>query len=671
MKKLKMHTPDLTQDNIARIRDLFPNCVTEATNEHNQISLVIDFDQLRQELSGAIVEGAQERYQLNWPGKREALLTANAPIAKTLRPCRQESVNFDTTQNLFIEGDNLDALKLLQETYLGKVKMIYIDPPYNTGNDFIYEDDFAETTETFLKRSNQKDEAGNHLIANKESNGRFHSDWLSMIYPRLKLARNLLRDDGVIFISIDDNEQANLKRLCDEVFGEDNFIAQLIWNTDGHTDNQFDVKTNHEYVLLFAKNATLSSLGYVIDPNTRAESNLWKGYAENSITKNGPANPPSEIELPIGFPCLESEIELSSSIPSYDFFKEVGEHGYITRSMTERYEVSYPIRMDNINVKNGVLTEKCRVFSGWANANKLKTFIENKCKPIDEAGDKISFFLSGRGVVYYRREREKARNILSVLRNFGTTERMRSELELLGISFQYPKPKELINYLLRIGADKTGIILDFFGGSCTTAHAVMAVNAEDGGTRQYIMVQIPEVCDEKSEAFKAGYKTIAEIGKERIRRAGQKIKSDNPLTTQYLDIGFRVFKTDTSNMADVFYSPDAVDKNDLLSLVDNIKPDRTAEDLLFQLMLDWGVELALPIAKKTIHGKEVFLVDGNALVACFDAHGGVDEEFVKELAKIQPLRVVFRDAGFKDSAVKINVEQIFKLLSPEIDVKCI
>lgn len=640
MKKLKMHTPDLTQDNIARIRDLFPNCVTEATNEHNQISLVIDFDQLRQELSGAIVEGAQERYQLNWPGKREALLTANAPIAKTLRPCREESVNFDTTQNLFIEGDNLDALKLLQETYLGKVKMIYIDPPYNTGNDFIYEDDFAENTEAFLKRSNQKDEAGNRLTANPESNGRFHSDWLSMMYPRLKLARNLLRDDGVIFISIDDNEQANLKRLCDEVFGETNFVTSIAWQSRTSVQNDTDISEQHEYVLVYAK-------------ERRTENKRLKESNQNVWYKL-----PSFAAYPL--PLDKQRFSNPDNDPRGLWKADPFDAPNVRENLT--YEIENP------NTGEKYLPPQGR---HWRTEQRkyLELLKDNR----------IVFGTNGTSrpqlKVFYEEKREfgEANRTWWDGNNFGTSTNGTKELQSLfdQTPFTFPKPTKLIDALLKMATRENDIILDFFSGSATTAHAVMQLNAEDGGNRKFIMVQIPEACDEKSEAFKAGYSTIAEISKERIRRAGRKIKEENPLTTQELDIGFRVLKTDSSNMADVFYSPDAVDKNDLLSLVDNIKPDRTAEDLLFQLMLDWGVELALPIAKKTIHGKEVFLVDGNALVACFDAHGGVDEEFVKELAKIQPLRVVFRDAGFKDSAVKINVEQIFKLLSPETDVKCI
>ena len=472
-----------------------------------------------------------------------------------------------------------------------------------------------------------------------------------MIYPRLKLARNLLRDDGVIFISIDDNEQANLKRLCDEVFGEDNFLAGLVWRTDGNFDNQAKFKNCHEHIIVYGRSEEFFPAPPVIDPSTPKNSKLFKAEIRNTIVKNGYKNPVSNITLPIGFPA------------------EINEGVIIKR------ENCYPHYREDAIISNGKLTNVTVISSGWSSKDLLNEFIENQCKPIiDAKGQETRFLISKTGAIEVIKTRSDYQShVISSITGFGGSQKATQELTELGVLFDsYPKPVDLIKYFAKMNFDDgETIILDFFSGSATTAHAVMQLNAEDGGKRKFIMVQLPEQCDEKSEAFKAGYKTIAEIGKERIRRAGQKIKSDNPLTTQYLDIGFRVFKTDTSNMADVFYSPDAVDKNDLLSLVDNIKPDRTAEDLLFQLMLDWGVELALPIAKKTIHGKEVFLVDGNALVACFDAHGGVDEEFVKELAKIQPLRVVFRDAGFKDSAVKINVEQIFKLLSPETDVKCI
>lgn len=625
MEKLKMHSLNRTQDNITRIRELFPNCVTEARGEDNELKLVVDFDQLRQELSESIVEGSQERYHLNWPGKRQALLTANAPIAKTLRPCREESVGFDTTKNLFIEGDNLDALKLLQETYLGKVKLIYIDPPYNTGNDFIYKDDFTENTEMYLARSNQKDEVGNRLAINTESNGRFHSDWLSMMYSRLKLARNLLRDDGVIFISIDDNEQANLKRLCDEVFGEVNFVADFIWQHRRSSQNDVDVSLSHNYTICYAINRNIFSLNAL---------GIDSGKFSN------PDNDPRGdwVADPLDAPNI-------------------------------RLNLTYPITNPNTGEQHLPPSGRCWRFSQEKFANALN---ENR----------ILFGKTGKARPQYKRFKsealEKGTNPFTIWTEMGTATEATKELMRLFDGNKYfdtPKPIRLINEILHLSTNKfdNDIVLDFFSGSATTAHAVMALNAEDEGKRQFIMVQTPEATDEKSEAHKVGYTTIAEISKERIRRAGKKIKTDNATKDgiDQLDIGFRVLKIDTSNIIDVYYMPDELDRGNLDLFVDNIKPDRTAEDLLFQVMLDWGVDLALPIAKQSIHDKTVFFVDGNALATCFDNTGKIDEAFVKELAKRQPLRVVFRDAGFKDSAVKINVEEIFKLLSPATEVKCI
>lgn len=681
MDKLKMHSPDLTQDHIARIRAMFPGCVTEARAEDGNVKLAVDFDQLRQELSGSLVEGPQERYQLDWPGKREALLTANAPIAKTLRPVRDQSVDFDKTKNLFIEGDNLEALKLLQETYLGKVKMIYIDPPYNTGKDFIYRDRFTIAEDNYSSLSGDKDDEGNRLVANPVSSGRYHSDWLSMLYPRIRLARNFLADDGLIFISIGEDEVANLTKICDEIFGKENFISHFIWNTDGHTDNQFDVKVNHEYILLYSKSSQ-ASLASVVDPNTRSESNLWRGYAENSITKNGSANPPSEITLPRGFPCKSGSLKLLPNAPSRKFFDKCNEIGYITRELTKEYDISYPIRLDEITVEEGLLTNPCRVFSGWANADKLRQFIQGGCRPIDEGdGNVLSFYLSDRGVIYYKRDRDQAKNIVSVLRNMGTTEQMRSELEKMGIPFQYPKPKQLLKYLISTGLSRPGVVMDFFAGSGTTAHALLEYCASEGlAGSSYILCQFPEQLRETEANQKPGYEfciregltpNIAEICKERIRRVGKAIAGGEVNATRDKDLGFRVLKIDTSNMADVFYTPDTVTQEGLFNTVDNIKPDRSAEDLLFQVMLDWGVDLALPVEKKVIRGKDVWFVDGNALAACFDKDGGVDDAFAKELATHKPLRAVFRDAGFKDSTVKINIEQIFNLLSPRTEVKCL
>ena len=618
MDKLKMHSPNLTEDNIARIRDLFPGCVTEARGEDGCVKLAVDFDQLRQELSSSIVEGPQERYHLNWPGKREALLTANAPIAKTLRPVREESVDFDTTKNLFIEGDNLDALKLLQETYLGKVKMIYIDPPYNTGNDFIYEDDFAEDARTFLVRSNQVDDSGVRLVANTDTNGRFHSDWLSMLYPRIKLARTLLSEDGVIFVSADDSEIANLIRICDEIFGEANFVANFIWEKRTNRENRKVVSSRHDYVVCYARNQM---------PGTRTLKQLPMSAKALANYKN-PDNDPRGL------------------------WKSDPAHAQAGHGTKDQFYV--------LTAPNG---KKHELESGrcWLYTEKVM----NK----EIADGKIWFGKDGNGVPRiktYLDAKERGLTPESILfaEEVGTNESAKNLLKELFSGravFDTPKPVGLIQTLIQLSCDE-GIILDFFAGSGTTAEAIFELNTMDGRERRFILVQLPEALTADSEAYKAGYRDIAHVGMERIRLAGKSFKGDT---------GFRVLKIDTSNMADVYYSPDALDKANLDLFVDNIKSDRTAEDLLFQVMLDWGVDLALPIEKKATQGKDVFFVDGNALVACFDAHGGVDEPFVKELATHKPLRVVFRDAGFKDSAVKINVEQIFKLLSPSTEVKSI
>jgi len=638
MDKLNLHSPDFTQANIAKLAELFPNCVTEARETDGTQKKAIDFDQLRQELSTSIVEGPQERYQFNWPGKREALLTANAPIAKTLRPCREESVDFEGTQNLFIEGDNLDALKLLQETYLAKVKMIYIDPPYNTGKEFIYDDDFSEDTASYFQRSNQKDEAGNRMVANTESNGRFHSDWLSMMYPRLKLARNLLRDDGVIFISIDDNEQANLKRLCDEIFGEDKFIACFIWKSRQNKDNRSvnGASKDHEFILCYGKSL--------------------RGALRDTSKYYNPDNDPRGIWTSanmVGLATADRRPNLH-----YDLINPSTGVNYGRPEMGWRYDRNTMARL---------IAENCIL---WPNSN--------------EGRPRRKVFLSDLGSDFT--------GLSTIIGDGVFTRNGTSDIDVLfGFrAMDFPKPLKLIKQLIEQAINKEDVILDFFSGSATTAHAVMSLNAEDGGKRKFIMVQLPEACDEKSEAYKAGYKTIAEIGKERIRRAGQKIKQMGsvsvgealastaeakasptspsiPTPTSTIDIGFRVLKIDSSNMKDVYYTPDAVQQTHLFDQVDNIREDRTAEDLLFQVLLDWGVDLTLPITQEAIAGFTVLFVDDNALAACFDVD--IDEPFVKELAARHPLCVVFRDAGFASDSVKINIEQIFKLISPTTEIK--
>lgn len=645
MDKLKMHSPDLTQDHIARLRELFPGCVTEAKGEDGAVRLAVDFDLLRQELSGTLVEGPQERYQLNWPGKREALLTANAPIAKTLRPCREESVEFDTTKNLFIEGDNLDALKLLQETYLGKVKLIYIDPPYNTGKDFIYRDDFAVTRDEYLLRSNQVDANGNRLALNAESNGRLHSDWLSMMYSRLRLARNLLSDDGAIFISINHKELANLRRLADEIFGEENLLCLFAWRTDGNFDNQAKFKYCHEYIVAYGKNEASFLHPLLIDPSTPSDSKLFRPEIRNTIVKNGPKNPASEVTLPAGFPASAESFRI--------------------RSRSD----SWPHLRDDVQVSGGKTVHPVRAYSGWSSRDLLDSFILNQCREIlDAKGQPTMFELTPTGAIEAVKTRGEPSHVISVLSGFGGPQSATADLSAIQIPFDdYPKPVSLIKYIISMIRGADFIALDFFAGSATTAEAILQLNASDGGARKFLLVQLPEACQTTTEAYKAGYKTIAEIGKDRIRRAGKRLlRSGAPK-----DVGFRVLKVDASNLADVHYVPDAVNQGALEGFTDNIKPDRTPEDLLFQVMLDWGVDLALPITRQTIQGREVLFVDGNALAACFDAAGRIDEAFVKELATHKPLRAVFRDAGFADSAAKINVEQIFRLLSPATEVKCI
>ena len=648
MEKLKMHSPDLTQENIAKIRRLFPGCVTEALDEATgRLRLAVDFDLLRQELSDHTVEGAQERYRLDWPGKRQALALANAPIARTLRPCREESVNFETTRNLFIEGENLEALKMLQETFLGQISMIYIDPPYNTGKDFIYSDDFSEGVQSFLSRTNQIDEVRGKLVANPESNGRFHSDWLTMMYSRLRFARNLLAQDGIIFCSINHREVAQLKLLMDEIFGLENAVCTFAWRTDGNFDNQAKFKYCHEYILAYAKEEVQFPHPLVVDPNVPKTSKIYRPEIRNTIVKNGPKNPPSSISIPAGFPAaFESGVidQRSNAWPHYE---------------------------GRVEISGGKTQNPVTIYSGWSSRELLEEFIANDCAAIiDGKGQATTFELTASGAVEAVKVRGEPSHVISWLTDFGGSQKATSELDDIGVAFDdYPKPLKLIRYFVQMAASKDGIFLDFFAGSGTTAHATIQQNALDGGSRRFISIQMPEAVDPATRAGKAGFDTIAEITKERIRRAGMKILKGECHADWNRDIGFRVLKVDTSNMNDVYYRPDELKQPDLLDMVDNVKDGRAAEDLLFQVLVDWGVDLTLPIRRETVQGKTVFFVDENALVACFDT--GVTEELVKELANREPLRVVFRDNGFVSDAVKINVEQVFRQLSPGTDVKSI
>tara|TARA_R110000822_G_scaffold56144_15_gene142101 strand:- start:35140 stop:37068 length:1929 start_codon:yes stop_codon:yes gene_type:complete len=640
MDKLKMHSPDLTQANLARIRELFPGCVTEARGKNGELRLAVDFDQLRQELSDHVVEGPQERYQLDWPGKREALLAANAPIAKTLRPCREESVDFDTTKNLFIEGDNLDALKLLRETYLGRVKMIYIDPPYNTGKDFIYADDFSENAEHFLRRSNQKDEEGIRLIANLDSNGRFHSDWLSMIYPRLKIARTLLADDGLLFVSIGEQEVDNLLRLTKEIFGEENFVTTFLRQRKKKPSFlHANVGSMFEYVVCIARNRILAP-PFSVDVTTAG-----KKYPINNA-----GNSMGILTFPAG------SVRFSLGNASYEP-QDMSEGNIVTRLLDKVVVVG------NRNVAPFRLEGEFR-------------YSQSRLEEIIKAGELITISKAP-----FRPNHIKTGGEVKKMHNFlspetyraGTNEDATEELTGLFGSplFDNPKPASLIRVLCSAVThnDPNALVMDFFCGSGSTADAVIQLNAEDGGNRRFIMVQLPESCEETSDAFKAGYETIAELSKERIRRAGKKTLERPCHEDWSQDIGFRVLKIDTSNMKDVYYNPDSLNQENLNLFVENIKFDRTPEDLTFQVMLDWGLDLSLPIEKKIVGSKEVYFVDGNVLACCFDKDGGIDESFIKELAIYKPLRAVFCDAGFKESTTKINVDQIFKALSPITEIK--
>ncbi|WP_201120836.1 site-specific DNA-methyltransferase [Sulfitobacter sp. EhC04] len=622
IEKLKLHSPDLTAQNIDKIAALFPGCVTEGTGPDGTLRRMVDFDLLRQELSDSIVDGPQERYHLDWPGKRQALITANAPIAKTLRPVRAESVDFDTTRNLFIEGDNLEALKLLQETYLGKVRMIYIDPPYNTGNDFVYDDDFAESTAEFLAKSNQVDEAGNRLVANTQSNGRFHSDWLSMMYSRLRVSKNLLVEGGIALISCDDIEIHNLRTVSDEIFGASSFIAQFVWKARQFTDtrSKSNVSTDHEYIIAYSKSGETSLRGVKRD---------------ESKFKN-PDNDPRGPWMSRSILGLATEAQRPNL------------HYDLIEPDTGRIFPASPA-------------------SGWRySRDKMKQLIEEGCIIFPSKDD-------GRP-----REKKFRRDMVSELISFRsviddvfTADGTKDVRDLFDADvFPFPKPVALIERLIEQVADEDDdLVLDYFAGSGTTSHALMRLSALDGVNRKFISVQLPESIKADSSAGKLGFSDICDVTKERIRRAGAKILEGECHPDWNRDVGFRVLKIDSSNMADVYYTPDATSQADLLTRVENIKPDRTPEDLLFQVLLDWGVDLTLPIIREVLDGKTVFTVAGSALIACFD--NSVDETLVKTLAARKPLRVVFKDTGFKDDATKINVKQIFKSLSPDTEVKAI
>lgn len=663
MDKLKMHTSNKADENFRKLAAMFPNAVTETVNENGEVVRAIDKDVLMQEISCTVVDGNEERYQFTWPDKKKSVLLANAPINKTLRPCREESVDFDNTENLYIEGDNLEVLKLLQETYLGKIKMIYIDPPYNTGNDFVYEDDFAQSTDEYLANSGQFDEEGNRLVQNTESNGRFHTDWLNMLFPRLRLAKDLLSIDGVVFISIDDGEVDNLKKICDEVFGESNHQATISYvrKTSGKQDSTNFMKST-EFILVYSKSALweckpLLAEDKVTDRYNKADEDGRK-YRETDLRKTGSGDRREDRPLmwyPFYFNPKTNDLQV---LEKADL--SLAEKGYV--------EI-FPIKPDG---------SEGRWRWGYSTAVNNLSFLVARIMPKYKDEDKYT--------VYEKDYIDKNGDVRTVKehtswdrKEFNSDNAM-LEFKNLGFSnqlFPFPKSSALIKHIVYLADVEDGYILDFFSGSATTAQAVMQINSEDNGKRKFIMVQLPEKTDEKSEAAKAGYKNICEIGKERIRRAGKKILNECEVrsvesgvvnskfqtSNSKLDIGFRVLKCDTSNMKEVYYNPAEYEASLFSSLEDNIKEDRTPEDLLFQVMLDLGVLLSSKIEETTIAGKKVFNVEDNYLIACFDDN--VTEDVITEIAKQKPYYFVMRDSSMANDSVATNFDQIFATYSPD------
>lgn len=640
MDKLTMMSKDNVQANIEKIKALFPNAVTEVIRD-GKPTLAVDFDVLKQEMSSILIDDKEERYQFTWPDKKKSILLANSPISATLRPCKEESVDFDNTENLYIEGDNLDVLKLLQETYLGKISVIYIDPPYNTGSDFIYNDDFAENAEEYFENSGQFDDTGNRLMQNLESNGRFHTDWLNMIYPRLRISKDLLAEDGLVFISIDDNEVDNLKKVCSEIFGSSNFLAEFPRVTKKGGKSTETYAKNHDYVIAFCKNINSVRITGVahIDAGFKYKDEYFEERGAyklnqtldyNTLQYNTTMDYPIELDGKIYVPGGDVELQKQRHNGIH------GKHDWVWRWSKKLFDFGYQNGWIEISKSGRIYTKT------YLNATIDKDSNDN----------------------YYIKysERTKPITTLDFVENSYSNDNSNKEISALMNSalFDYVKPTSLVKMLVKTASNSNAVVLDFFSGSATTAHAVMQLNAEDGGNRKFIMVQLPEICSEQSEAYKAGYKNICEIGKERIRRAGKKIKEENPNAN--IDTGFRVLKLDSSNMKDVYYKAGAYSQDLLSSLEDNIKEDRTPFDLLFQVMLELGKPLSAKIEEKVIAGKNVYVVDENDLIACFDEN--ITEEVVKTIAQMKPLYAVFRDSSLSSDSVSANFEQIFATYSP-------
>ena len=620
MKKLDMQTPDLAKRLVEILLKEAPELATESGEENSPVGQRIDFQALKTLLQGNIADDLQERYQLTWPGKAAALIESNTPIRKTLRPDPSTSVNFDSTENLFIEGDNLDVLKLLREAYLGKIDMIYIDPPYNTGSDLIYHDKYSEDERAYLERSGQRDEDGGKLLANLQTNGRFHSDWLSMIYPRLRVARQLLSDSGLIFISIDDNERANLQKICEEVFGASNFLGCFVWKRrSGAMDAVTNLSEDHEYVLVYTKSHGILN-------------GVPRTFEKYSNPDNDPRGPWIADNLSAGKPGGDTYYPIKDPNTGREFLPPKGRYWpYSRTTMAQK------------------ISEGRVLFPKEGNGTPmLKRFSSEAMKPTIPVSSWIE-----------RPGKKVGQSTLTTPMNSSATTALKSLFG--GKLFSFPKPVELISALIKQGTHKDATILDFFAGSATTAQAAFECNAADGGNRRFILVQLPEETREDTDAFKEGYQTLTELAKQRIRLAGNQILEHEYDARWKRDIGFRVLKADSSNMKDTYYRPEETKQADLVDMIDNLKEERTSEDLLFQVLIDWGIDLSLPIRSTTVLGKTVYFVDGNSLVACFDDE--ITEELVKEIAGHRPVKVVFRDSGFSTDAVKFNAQQILRQIS--------
>ncbi|MHA6183630.1 site-specific DNA-methyltransferase [Pseudomonas mohnii] len=665
---------NIVNENIEQLKGIFPEAFSDGG---------VNFDTLRQLLGDAkVVDEGEEKYGLNWHGKKKARQIALMPSTGTLLPCPEESIDWDTTKNLFIEGDNLEVLKLLQKSYAGKIKMIYIDPPYNTGKEFIYPDRFQENLDTYLKYTGQIGDDGMKFSSNTETSGRKHTNWLSMIYPRIKIARSLLKENGIIFISIGDDEVHNLRKVCDEIFGEENFCAQFIWNTEGNTDNQYAIKVNHEYIIAYYKNINFSELavGRVIDPNTPEESNLRKGYADNNINKNNPENPPSIVELPAGFPSSEENLYYKAKSLDEDFFKKTAEEKFISDPIRDKYEIEkksgLPVKMDDMVVEDFRLSKPCRIYVGMANKNKLLEFIKNDFKEIiDDDGCPIRFYINSNAAVRYRKQNENPRNILSVLRSMGTTEKTKTYLRKLGVFYDYPKPVDLLKYLIKIGCESDEIVLDFFAGSGTTSEAVYSINATENKNKRFILVQLPEPLDPSKKEQKAAFdfcvannqpQNLASISKERVRRVSKKTKDEAPY--YFGDLGFKVFKLASSNIK--AWNPDRTDLEEtLLSHQEHLVEGRTEQDVLYELLIKRGIDLSVPIECRNVSGKNIYSIGYGVLFACLDtaiastdiepvAQGVLD--WYRELSPASDTHVFFRDSAFGGDVAKTNMAAILE-----------